>query len=71
MTSGTGEVPRSFRRESRLFLWVALALILFLNLLTLVFLRRAVDWGANEAERRAGEVLRRVGLSSGRGDAGD
>ena len=65
------EVPRSFRRESRLFLWVALLLILFLNLLTLRFFRAAVDWGAQEAERRAGEILRRVALSSGRGEAGD
>jgi signal transduction histidine kinase len=65
------EVPRSFRRESRLFLWVALLLILFLNLLTLRFFRAAVDWGAQEAEHRAGEILRRVALSSGRGEAGD
>ena len=43
-----GEVPRSFRRESRLFLWVALLLILFLNLLTLLFLRAAVE----DPERR-------------------
>lgn len=64
-------VPRTFRRDSRLFLWVALALILFLNLLTLVFLRAAVDWGAEEAERRAGEILRRVALSSGRGETGE
>lgn len=71
VTRKSGEVPRSFRRESRLFLWVALALILFLNLLTLVFLRRAVEWGTDEAERRAGEVLRRVALSSGRGEAGE
>ena len=71
MTDADAGVPRSFRRESRLFLWVALALILFLNLLTLVFLRRAVDWGTDEAERRAGEILRRVALSSGRGEAGD
>jgi signal transduction histidine kinase len=65
------EVPRSFRRESRLFLWIALLLILFLNLLTLRFFRAAVDWGAQEAERRAGEILRRVALSSNRGEAGD
>ncbi|HEY1433897.1 MAG TPA: hypothetical protein VGG65_00900, partial [Thermoanaerobaculia bacterium] len=71
MTPAPAEVPRSFRRESRLFLWVALALILFLNLLTLVFLRAAVDWGTEEAERRAGEILRRVALSSGRGEAGE
>jgi signal transduction histidine kinase len=66
-----GAVPRSFRRESRLFLWVALLLILFLNLLTLLFLRNAVAWGTDEAERRAGEILRRVALSSGRTDAGE
>ena len=66
-----GQVPRSFRRESRLFLWIALILILFLNLLTLRFFRAAVDWGAEEAERRAGEILRRVALSSGRGEAGE
>ncbi|MGE5414460.1 MAG: hypothetical protein ACM3NW_09815, partial [Syntrophomonadaceae bacterium] len=69
--SRDGEVPRSFRRESRLFLWVALLLILFLNLLTLLFLRAAVAWGTEEAERRAGEILRRVALSSGRGEAGE
>jgi PAS domain S-box-containing protein len=71
VTRAAGEVPRSFRRESRLFLWVALALILFLNLLTLVFLRSAVDWGTDEVERRAGEILRRVALSNGRGDVGE
>ena len=65
------EVPRSFRRESRLFLWVALLLIFFLNLLTLVFLRAAVEWGTAEAERRSDEILRRVALSSGRADAGE
>lgn len=65
------EVPRSFRRESRLFLWIALLLILFLNLLTLRFFRAAVDWGAQEAERRGGEILRRIALSSGRGEAGE
>ncbi len=68
--SGTGRaavaVPRSFRRESRLFLWVALLLILFLNFLTLLFFRNAVAWGTEQAERRAGEILRRVALSSGR-----
>ncbi len=56
-------VPQTFRRESRLFLWVALLLILFLNLLTLLFFRNAVEWGAGEAERRADEILRRVALS--------
>ena len=59
-------VPRSFRRESRLFLWVALLLILFLNGITLVFFRHAVDWGRDEAERRTGEILRRVALSAAR-----
>jgi signal transduction histidine kinase len=52
--------PRTFRRESRLFLWVALFLILFLNLLTLFFFRRAVDWGSASVERRASEILRRL-----------
>ena len=60
-------VPRSFRRESRLFLWVALILILFLNFLTLLFFRSAVAWGTDEAERRADEILRRIALSSTRG----
>ncbi|HEX9287198.1 MAG TPA: ATP-binding protein [Thermoanaerobaculia bacterium] len=53
-------VPRTFRRESRLFLWVALILVLFLNLLTLFFFRRAVDWGNGSVERRAAEILRRL-----------
>ncbi len=53
-------VPRTFRRESRLFLWVALLLVLFLNLLTLLFFRRAVDWGSESIERRAHEILRRL-----------
>ncbi len=57
-------MPRSFRRDSRLFLWVALLLILFLNFLTLLFFRNAVAWGTEEAERRAGEILRRAALSS-------
>ena len=30
-----------------------------------------MDWGAQEAEHRAGEILRRIALSSGRGEAGD
>ncbi len=68
---GRDGIPRSFRRESRLFLWIALLLIFFLNLLTLLFFRSAVDWGTDEAERRAGEILRRVALSSGRAEAGD
>jgi signal transduction histidine kinase len=53
-------VPRTFRRESRLFLWVALLLVLFLNLLTLYFFRRAVDWGNDSVEHRAAEILRRL-----------
>ena len=64
-------VPRSFRRESRLFLWVALILILFLNFLTLLFFRSAVAWGTDEAERRADEILRRIALSSTRADGPD
>jgi PAS domain S-box-containing protein len=55
-------VPQTFRRESRLFLWVALLLVLFLNLLTLLFFRRAVDWASQSLERRAGEILRRLPL---------
>jgi PAS domain S-box-containing protein len=66
--SPTAAVPRSFRRESRLFLWVALILILFLNFLTLLFFRNAVEWGTDEAERRADQILRRIALSSGRAD---
>ena len=53
-------VPRTFRRESRMFLWVALVLILFLNLVTLFFFRRAFDWGSEAVERRGAEVLRRL-----------
>ncbi len=64
-------VPRSFRRESRLFLWVALLLILFVNFLTLLFFRNAVDWGKEEAERRTAEILRRVALSASRADASE
>ncbi len=64
-------VPRSFRRESRLFLWLALILILFLNFLTLLFFRGAVAWGTDEAERRADEMLHRIALSSGRADGTD
>jgi signal transduction histidine kinase len=59
-------VPRSFRRESRLFLWIALLLILFLNVLTLVFFRNSVEWGRAEAERRTDEILRRVALTGSR-----
>jgi signal transduction histidine kinase len=64
-------IPRSFRRESRLFLWIALLLVLFLNFLTLVFLRNAVAWGKDEAERRTAEILRRVALSAARPDASE
>lgn len=64
-------VPHSFRRESRLFLWVALLLVLFLNFLTLLFFRSAVAWGREEAERRTSEILRRVALSSARPDAAE
>jgi signal transduction histidine kinase len=58
-------VPRTFRRESRLFLWTALLLVLFLNLLTLLLFRRSVEWGGESLQKRAGEVLRRVALASG------
>ena len=56
--------PRSFRRESRFFLWTALLLVLFLNLLTLVLFRAAVDWGTGATERKASELLRRVSLGA-------
>jgi PAS domain S-box-containing protein len=61
-------VPQTFRRESRLFLWVALLLVLFLNLLTLLFFRRAVDWANQSLERRAAEILRRIPLSASEAD---
>lgn len=61
----SAEVPRTFRRESRFFLWTALLLILFLNLLTLLVFRSAVAWGADATERRAAEALRRVSLAAG------
>lgn len=61
-------VPQTFRRESRLFLWVALLLVLFLNLLTLLFFRRAVDWANQSIERRAAEILRRLPLSAAPSD---
>src|SRR5262249_15313872 len=64
-------VPRTFRRESRAFLWIALLLILFLNFLTLLFFRNAVDWGSDEAARRSAEILRRVALSSSRPEGAD
>ena len=58
-------VPRSFRRDSRLFLSVALLLILFLNFVTLLFFRNAVSWGSRQAERRAEQILRRLSLAAG------
>ncbi len=61
----SAEVPRTFRRESRFFLWIALLLILFLNLLTLLVFRSAVAWGGDATERRAAEALRRVSLAAG------
>ncbi|HTO89439.1 MAG TPA: ATP-binding protein [Thermoanaerobaculia bacterium] len=57
--------PRSFRRESRFFLWIALLLILFINMVTLLFFRNAVAWGELVTERRAGEMLRRLSLAVG------
>ena len=53
-------VPRTFRRDSRLFLSVALLLILFLNFVTLLFFRNATEWGSQQTERRATELLRRI-----------
>lgn len=64
-------VPKTFRRESRLFLWIALLLVLFLNVLTLVFFRRAVDWGSASVERRAGEILKRLPPSADAEKAAD
>src|SRR5262245_24895584 len=64
-------IPHSFRRESRLFLWVALLLILFLNFLTLGFFRNAVAWGQEEAERRTADILRRVARSGARPDVAE
>jgi len=63
------EVPRSFRRESRLSLWVALLLILFLNFVTLIFFREAVSWGSAQVERRAAEILRRASAAPDTADA--
>jgi len=60
----TDEVPRTFRRESRLFLAVALLLILFLNFVTLLFFRNSVEWGSLQTERRASEILGRLRLPS-------
>lgn len=59
------EAPRTFRRESRIFLWVALLLILLLNLVMLLFFRSAVEWASLNTERRAGEILRRIALAEG------
>lgn len=64
-------VPQTFRRESRLFLWIALLLVLFLNLLTLVLFRRAVEWGSASVERRAAEILKRLPPSADVGEATD
>ncbi|MCA1611730.1 MAG: PAS domain-containing protein [Acidobacteria bacterium] len=58
----TDEVPRTFRRDSRLFLSVALLLILFLNFVTLLFFRNATEWGSRQTERRAAEILNRMAL---------
>ena len=58
----TDEVPRTFRRDSRLFLSVALLLILFLNFVTLLFFRNATEWGSRQTERRASEILNRMAL---------
>jgi signal transduction histidine kinase len=62
------EVPRSFRRESRLFLWVAVLLVLFLNFATLFFFRESVDWGSREAERRSVELVRRAAAAANPAD---
>ena len=61
-------VPRTFRRESRLFLWIALLLVLFLNLLTLALFRRAVEWGSASFERRAVAVFGRLSVSAERSE---
>lgn len=60
----TDEAPRSFRRDSRLFLSVALLLILFLNFVTLLFFRNATEWGSLQTERRAADILNRVMVPS-------
>jgi signal transduction histidine kinase len=65
----TAQVPRTFRRDSRLFLSIALLLILFLNFVTLLFFRSATEWGSRQTERRASELLRR--LASPSADPGD
>ena len=58
-------VPRTFRRDARLFLSVALLLILFLNFVTLFFFRASADWGSRQTERRASEMVRRLMVSVG------
>jgi PAS domain S-box-containing protein len=70
-SAGADAVPRSFRRESRLFLWIALLLILFVNFVTLLFFRNAVAWGELVTERRAGELLRRLTLPADSGAPGE
>lgn len=64
-------VPKTFRRESRLFLWIALLLVLFLNVLTLVLFRRAVEWGSASVERRAADILKRLPPSADVGETTD
>jgi len=64
-------VPKTFRRESRLFLWIALLLVLFLNVLTLILFRRAVDWGSAALERRGTEILKRLPPSAASGETAD
>jgi len=44
---------------------VALLLILFLNFLTLLFFRNGVEWGSEQVELRAAQLLRRVSLATG------
>ena len=63
--AGPAKAPHTFRRDSRLFLSIALLLILFLNTVTLLLFRAAVDWGSQQTERHAAETLRRLSLSSG------
>jgi signal transduction histidine kinase len=63
--SSPGPVPRSFRRDARLFLSIALLLILFLNLVTLFFFRATAEWGTRQMERRASEMVRRLAVALG------
>jgi signal transduction histidine kinase len=65
------DAPRSFRRESRFFLWIALLLILFVNFVTLLLFRNAVGWGELVTERRAGEIVRRIALAHGAEGGGE